>query len=274
MADGEKNKESCLYFDITKQERDSAIRYLLGIIIKCRTENNFPSNYYTFDEDVNIYLAHLLFAVSLPEYHDMAEPYLSLDSGDILKWVRATEDRILRYFIFKVNADHILMHTAVFNDLLESKQNKVLKKSPKHFRELAKLYYDQAAAYHKRIYRNKTGVVEVLEKLANYYDAYQNLLKIVRRDYFDFVNGFRDQAFKHFMGAVKEYEEKIGKKSKVDEFLDLYADWLDKKDPATREKIVAIVKEIKKVNPDFKFDAARELYGEGEEGPEHDRKCA
>jgi hypothetical protein len=272
MNDNEKSKDSCLYFDISKQERDSAIRYLLGIIIKCRTESNFPSNYYTFDEDVNVYLAHLLFAVSLPEYHDMAEPYLSLDSSDILKWVRSTEDRILRYFIFKVNADHIMIHTAVFNDLVESKQNKLLKKSPKHFRELAKLYYDQAAAYHKRIYRNKTGVVEVLQKLSNYFEPYQNLLKLVRREYFDFVNGFRDQAFKHFMTEVRDYESRMGHSSKMDIFLDLYAEWLESRDPALRDRIARLATEIKQLDPGFQFDPGRQLYGE--EGWNNDRKCA
>src|SRR3990167_4322642 len=98
--ESEKLRENCLYFDISKQERDSAIRYLLGSILKSREESHFPSNYYTFDEDVNVYLAHLLFAVSLPEYHEMAAPYLSLDTSDVLNWVRATEDRTLRYFIF------------------------------------------------------------------------------------------------------------------------------------------------------------------------------
>ena len=64
-------RDSCLYFDITNQERDSAIRYLLGAIMQTRQASNFPSNYYTFDEDVNVYLAHLLFAISLPEYHEI-----------------------------------------------------------------------------------------------------------------------------------------------------------------------------------------------------------
>ncbi len=273
MADNkEKSKESCLYFDISKQERDSAIRYLLGIIIKTRQESNFPSNSLTYDEDVNVYLAHLLFAVSLPEYHDMAEPYLSLDSSDILKWVRATEDRILRYFIFKVNADHILIHSAIFDDLTETKKIGLMKKSPKHYRELAKLYYDQSAAYHKKIYRNRTGVVEVLQKLSTYFESYQELLKRVRRDYFDFVNGFRDQAFHQFMHEVKNYETSVSRKTKMDRFLELYADWLQTKNPELRAPISGLASELARLDPEFRFDIGRELYGR--EGMDNDRKCA
>ncbi|MDP3919774.1 MAG: hypothetical protein Q8R76_03090 [Candidatus Omnitrophota bacterium] len=262
--------DNCLYFDITKQERDSAIRYLLGAIIKVRDEGDFPSNYYIFDEDVNIYLAHLLFAVSLPEYHEMAEPYLSTESSDILRWVRATEDRTVRYFIFKVNADHLLVHSAVFNDLEKRKPHKFFRKNHKHYRELAKLYYDQATAYHRKIYRKRTGVGEVLGKLSHYYQWYQEILKQVRREYFHFVNRFRDEAFDHFMDQVSNYENDFQKKVKLDHFLDLYGRWLDTKDPVLRKEIQKLVYDLKALDKRFRFDL--EQLGDG--GFDHEKKCA
>ncbi len=266
----DETRDNCLYFDITKQERDSAIRYLLGAIVKSREESHFPSNFYTFDEDVNVYLAHLLFAVSLPEYHEMAEPYLSMDTSDILRWVRATEDRTIRYFIFKVNADHMLIHSTVFDDLRSRHHQKLFRRSERHYLELAKLYYDQAAAYHKRIYRKKTGVGEVLEKLSQYFEAYQKLLKHARREYFHFLNNFRDQAFSNFMDQVNHYEDDFKKKSRMDHFLELYAKWLKTKDPRVEKEMMAVASELKKIDPNFKFNSgSRELYGGQDE-----RKCA
>ncbi len=247
--------DSCLYFDITSQERDSAIRYLLGAIITSRQKSNFPSNCYVYDEDVNIYLAHLLFAVSLPEYHEMAEPYLSLETSDVLRWVRATEDRTLRYFIFKVNADHFLIHTSVFEDLPVHSPHKIFKRSEKYYREVAKLYYDQAAAYHKRIYRKKTGVGEVLEKLSRYYDSYQQILVEMRREYFCFLNSFRDQAFRQFMKEIKTYEKDFVVKNKMDSFLDFYAQWLETRDVRIKPMIVRLAAELKQIDPEFRFDS-------------------
>lgn len=258
-----------LYFDITAQERDSAIRYLLGSILNCRKDSEFPSNKLVFDEDVNVYMAHLLFAVSLPEYHDMAEPYLSLDTSDIVNWVKGTEDKTIRYFIFKVNADHILIHTAIFDDI-ENKKQKLFKKSQKHYRELAQLYYDQAALYHARIYRKKTGVGEVLEKLSKYFDSYQGLLRQVRRDYFGFVNNFRDQAFSSFVGEISSYECNAGKQEKIDMLLDLYGQWLKNKDIETRMKIQGLVERIKSMDKNFQFDLEKQLGG----GHYNERKCA
>lgn len=268
----EDTKDNCIYFDITSQERDSAIRYLLGAIVKSRMQGDFPSNFYTFDEDVNVYLAHLLFAVSLPEYHEMAEPYLSMDTSDILNWVRATEDRTIRYFIFKVNADHILVHTAIFDDIDRKLRSKLFKRSEKHFLELAKLYYGQAAAYHKRIYRKKTGVGDVLEKISTYFESYQKLLKQVRREYFHFVNSFRDQAFHHFMDQMQGFEKDFHKKTRMDRFLELYAQWLRTKNPALKGEIARTVAELKRVDPSFNFDVDKYFNQSG--GMDDARKCA
>lgn len=241
-----------LYFDINKQERDTAIRYLLGAILRSRLDSHFDHRVEEFDEDVNIYLAHLLFAIALPEYHELAEPYLSEESSDILRWVKATEDRTIRYFIFKVNADHLLVHLAIFDDLLgNSAGRKIFQRSEKHFSELAKLYYDQASHYHLRIYRRKTGVGEVLHKLSRYFDVYLELLRLIRRDYLHFITRFRDQAFDRFIHELSSYEEESVKREKIDHFLDLYSQWLKTKDPKMQQAVRRVLEEVRRIDPEF-----------------------
>ena len=83
-------KEPYLYFDVDKQERDSAIRFLLNSILRSRMDMKLDRVIEEVDEDVNVYLAHLLFAIALPEYHELAEPYLSTESSEVLRWVKAT----------------------------------------------------------------------------------------------------------------------------------------------------------------------------------------
>ena len=104
-----------LYFNFSNEERESAIHYLLECILKARDKGRGLQKVRGFDEDVNIYLAHLLFAITLPEYHDMADPFLSARPEQVFEWVRDTEDPMLRYFIFKVNADNLLVQSTVFN---------------------------------------------------------------------------------------------------------------------------------------------------------------
>ena len=265
-------KENSLFFDITKKEQDSAVRYLLGAILKCRKKEGLPSNRTTFDEDVNIYLAHLLFAVSLPQYHEMADPYLSMDTSDVMRWIRETEDRTLRYFIYKVNADHILVHSAIFDDLGQRPAKVVFRRSKRHFQELARLYYDQAANYHKRIYRKKTAVGDVLGKLSQHFDSYQIILSRVRKDYFHFVESFRDEVFQYFAKEVSQYEGEWKKKQLLDRFLELYGKWLETKNAELEGDITRIARELEALDPEFHFDIERQFGPRPDRGDE--KKCA
>ena len=244
-------KKPHLYFEVDKNERDSAIRFLLSAILRSRVETGVDRAVEEFDEDVNIYLAHLLFAVALPEYHELAEPYLSRESSDILRWVKATEDRTIRYFIFKVNADHLLVHLAIFDDLSDRPQRRFFHHTEKHFSELGKLYYEQASSYHSRIYRKRTGVGDVLQKLSRHFDVYAELLKMVRRDYLHFMTRFRDQAFDRFMEDLGRYERESNRRIKHDYFLDIYSQWLKTKDPRLEAEIRQILHDIRQFDPHF-----------------------
>lgn len=244
-------REPYLYFDIGKQERDSAIRFLLGSILRSRVDLGLDRSIEEFDEDVNVYLAHLLFAIALPEYHELAEPYLSNESNDVLRWVQATEDRTIRYFIFKVNADHLLVHLAIFDDLAANPRHSIFQRSKQHFAEMGRLYYEQASNYHSRIYRKKTAVGDVLLKLARYFGPYSELLRTVRRDYLHFVTRFRDQAFDRFLQELGRYEQESVKRDQMDRFLDLYNEWLKTKSPQAEAEIYRLLQELRKFDPEF-----------------------
>src|SRR3990167_3204181 len=147
----ENENKRYLYFDIPKKERESAISYLLTSILKSRELVGMPSNQVEFDEDVNIYLAHLLFAASLPDYQKAIERYLSTNISELTELVERNDDRIVRYFIYKVNADHLLVHLGIFQDLEAGKH--LYGKSNEQYASMGQNYYRQAADYNQRIYR-------------------------------------------------------------------------------------------------------------------------
>src|SRR3989338_6350857 len=145
------DERSYFYFDIPKQERDSAISYLLHALLKSRSACQLPSNRDQFDEDVNIYLAHLLFACSLPDYLGAVKRYLNTSVSEMTNLIEQNDDRILRYFIYKVNADHLMVHLGIFQDL--ERERSLFGKSELQFSSMAQNYYRQAASYNRRIYR-------------------------------------------------------------------------------------------------------------------------
>ena len=252
-----KNKSSenqYLYFDMTANERDSALRFLLSSIIKTKEEHSQLVRKATTDEDVNVYLAHLMFAIALPEYHEMADPYLSKHSSDIMGWVKGTEDRTIRYFIYKVNADHLLMHTTLFQDLSKAKRKIIFNSPEEHYQELAVLYYSEAAKYHQQMNRKKTGIAHVLEKMAADFKYYQKILELVRDDYFTFVQTFRDKHFNHFLLEVSHYEKEKFYDQKMDQFLTAFHEWNEAQNEAMRSKVLQLAADLKRMNPEFQFN--------------------
>lgn len=243
-----------LYFDLTGQERDSALRFLLSAIVKAKEEHPHLIRKQMVDEDVNVYLAHLMFAIALPEYHEMADPYLSKNFDEVADWVKSTEDQTVRYFIYKVNADHLLMSQTLFNDLQKPKRKSIFSGADQRHAEQAALCYAEAAKCHQQMNRKKTGIALVLEKLASDLKYYQKILELVREDYFMFIQTFRDKHFKSFASEVATYEKEKYYDIKMDEFLSAFYEWNQAQNEAMRSKVAQLAADLHRMNPDFHFD--------------------
>jgi hypothetical protein len=250
-----------LYFSLSNEDRESAIYFLLESILKVKDQAQGLTRVLSFDEDVNIYLAHLLFAISLPEYHDMADPFLSTDTNEVFEWVRETDDPMLRYFIFKVNADHLLVQSTIFNpDPQLAKRFPVKKDVPDEKNEerlSAILYYNQASRCHAGLYDKKTGVGEVLGKIAGQFDVYRHILTGVKEDYFKFIECFREQAFQHFLIKMSGYEKAHLRDIKMEQFLEAYQGWLTTRSPDVKTKILHLAQELGQLDPQFRFDVTK-----------------
>ena len=62
------------------------------------------------------YISHLLFAVSMPNYGYIAEQYVSLDPKEVDVLVEMADDNYLKYFVYKVNADNLLLQLGLYHD--------------------------------------------------------------------------------------------------------------------------------------------------------------
>ena len=250
-----------LYFGLSSEDRESAIHFLLESILKAKDRPHGLSRKLSFDEDVNIYLAHLLFAISLPEYHDMADPFLSTNTDEVFEWVRETEDPMLRYFIFKVNADHLLVQSTIFNPNPQLAKRFSFKKDVKEEtseeRLAAILYYNQASRCHAGVYDKKTGVGEVLGKIAGQFDVYRHILTGVKEDYFKFIECFREQAFQQFLVKLSGYEREHLRDMRMEKFLEVYQQWLTTKAPELKAKILHLTQELSQLDPQFCFDISK-----------------
>ncbi|OGW90152.1 MAG: hypothetical protein A3A73_01785 [Omnitrophica bacterium RIFCSPLOWO2_01_FULL_50_24] len=249
MNDGMKRY---LYFDIPKQERESAISFLLQALLKsrdaCELSREKDSD---LDDDVHIYLAHLLFAASLPDYQDAVKRYLSKNVSDMAELIEENDDRIVRYFIYKVNADHLLVHLGLFQDL--ERGINAFAKSQEQYVSMAQNYYVQAADHNQRIYRRETAIGSVLGKLSRQFKRYQKILRFARKEFFHFANQFQDLNFIKFCEELGHYEAEHTLTEARDHFLDCFVEWNRTKNPSLHERLLNAAERLKRLDPSFAF---------------------
>jgi hypothetical protein len=170
--------------DIKCYEREGAINYLLGSLLRSRQAMQLPSNSEYFDEDVNVYLAHLLYSVCLPSYGDWTSQYISENTLDIQDRLQHADDIFTRYLIFKLNGDHLLLRLSIFKDHQIENPSRFYQHSEGYYVETAKSYLDQASSYNKRVYHKKTAVADILVKLSEHFEVYQRILYEMKREFF------------------------------------------------------------------------------------------
>lgn len=250
---------SGLYLDFSKGEKDSAICFLLNALIRSREKCGFCSNEPEFDEDVNIYLAYLLFAISTSAYQNLAHRYVAFYTTDVTHFLENTEDNYTRYFIYRINADNLLLYLTIFEDFLKAmiSEKRILRISEEAMMETAQAYYERAAVYNQRIYRRRTAVGDVLTKLARHFDRYCAVLQMMRRDFFQLMDDFDPERFSRFVQELSDCEKQALLKEKQDAFLDLYL--LREKDKANddlKAKIDRLCAQIRVLDPEFRFKSA------------------
>lgn len=244
-----------LYFDLGKRERDAVVGYLLTSLLQARKTCQLPSNENYYDEDVNIYLAHLLLASCLPDYQALTKRYLTLNTSELFQTIEQNDDRVVRYFIYKVNADYLLVHLGIFNDLPSARQH-AFHKSERQYTEIAQSYYEQASQYNQLIYRKHTAIGDVLDKLAHHIDDYKRILGSIRDDFFNLNKKIvvPENQKSETPDLFEKVIHSLELEQKQNEFLDLYSKWLESRSLDIAGKLETLAAEIKKIDPSFNFD--------------------
>lgn len=243
------------YYEVPNPaQKESIINKLLDEFIIAREKADFPVNSKGFDEDVNLYIGHLLFAVSMPNYSSITEQYISFHNAEVNVLADMAEDSYLKYFIYKVNADNLLIHLGIYQDLSYRDYHKALHTDVIEFIDDAKEFYGKAIQLNKKIYKRKTAIADVLVKLAKNIDLYIKALMYMRKSFFQFLNRFEDDEFSSFLDHMKLYERKMEFTNKQNVFLDLYSRWLKDKSDSLRSEINKICTELHDLDPSFNFN--------------------
>lgn len=182
-----------LYVPLGQPEPEGTFGFMVELLLKSRLKLRLDADR-LYDEDVNAYMAGLLVSYIDPAYLQWIRRVLGRCDVDIHQAViQCGEDRVRNYWIYKVNADDLLMSLGVFRqgpDPAEAAEQGELIRIQR--------YYSAASQFQRRIYGRSTAVGDVQTKLADEIDRYLSILSNTRRDYLHFVQQISQEELNKF----------------------------------------------------------------------------
>ena len=238
----------------TRRDLQPTYHFAVNCLLYSRIETGLVSNPDCYDEDVDVYLAHLLHAFINPEYVEQSKKSLSRYDVDVFRRFAGSSDARIRYVIHKTNADFLLVSTGIFDNPDPPARSRAhAQPSEEAYVGRGKTYYHFAYTYSQQMHRRNAGVAEVIEKLSVGFDRYLKILSHMRGEPLDLAKRLAQGEVFHLERSVDENSRNELLRTKQDEMLELYSAWKSRPSPETEENLERVVGEIRQLNPSFKF---------------------
>lgn len=247
------------YVDLKESNRalEPTYYFMINCLLYSRMETGLVSNQDFYDEDVNVYLAHLLHSFLNPEYVEQSKKYLSKYDADVFRRLQNSTDARLKYAIYKTNADFLLVSIGIFDQPITPGQVEKMKPAEEAYVGRGKTYYHFAYSYSQQIHRRNAGISEVLEKLSVGFEKYLKILSHMRGEYLDLSRRLSEGEVFHLERTVNEAGRQEQIRAKQDQLLELYSAWRASPSAELEEDMQRVVSEIRELSPGFQFELPR-----------------
>jgi hypothetical protein len=239
----------------TRRDLQPTYHFAVNCLLYSRVETGLTSNPRGDDEDVDVYLAHLLHVFINPECVEQSKKHLSRYDLEVFRRLAGASDARVRYEIHRTSADFLLLSTGVFdNPGPPAEPRSAPRPSEEAYVGRGGTYYHFAYTYSQQMHRKNAGVVEVLERLAVGFDRYLKILSHMRGAPLDLTRRLAGGEVYHLERTANEAAMQQLLRTKQDELLELYSAWRARPDTATVASLERLVSEIRQLNPGFHFE--------------------
>lgn len=256
-----------LFTDLSDEARNVKPSYyfMMRSLLHSRVDTGMVSEEGGEEEDVNVYLAHLLQAFSDPAYLESARPYLHRYDHEVFGRLAHSTDARLKYKIYKTNADFLLISVGVFDNPSQmllgqipggsgASHHPAMEPSEEATIGRGRTYYQFAYVYSQQLNRTRPAVTEVLDKLSRSFDRYTQILAHLRGEYLDLVHQFSQGEIYHLERSVNREQLRERLHERQDVFLDAYATWRRSGTEEDRERLNEAAEALRALDPEFTFD--------------------
>jgi len=233
--------------------------FMLNCLLHSRVHTGLESNSEFYDEDVNVYLAHLLNAHIGSPHAALNADLVAPDDATIHRMIADAPDDRQRYRIYKANADFLLIAVTIFDVFEDRHYNRhpafhVPRES--HVGRAA-LYYALAASYAARVGSGPASLAPTLQKISEGIESYVRILTYLRGHYLDLIRRYSAGELFHLERSIQEIERGEIIEQMRNEFLDTYHAWLKTGVSDLKDKLSEQARLLKEVDPSFKFKPPR-----------------
>lgn len=243
------------YFDLSRPDdgRENTAYFVLDSLLKSRIECGFESCADHYDENVNVYLVHLL--SSLVDSPSLGTLTAARDI-DIFEKVRRSTDPRFKSEVYRVNADQLLVSTGIFSETpyVERDGHRCWDGLAQDRIGRGKAYYHYASTFHERTGARTTALAGVLARLSDHFERYVDVLFHMRGEYFHLYERMREADLRAIQQAwTAEAPGDVDVETLRNEFLDAYWLWHQDPDAAARDALIEAVKRLRAADPTFDF---------------------
>ncbi len=240
--------------------------FMMDSLLHSRMERGFPSNDECFDEDVNVYLAGLLASLIEPCAGRRRPERIAPDDASLALVAERSSPREC-YELYRANADHILVSLGVFGNPRGRRPDSAhrMHLADASYVGRGTTYYAIAQSCATGLARRPTALSDCLGKLSRGFERYLAVLSRLRGEYLNFHERISDGALYHLERAAEAGERRGEIAFHYDRFLDAYSHYLRTGAAEAKERLSAIIAEIRAIDPRFNFTLGdRELTSPGE----------
>jgi hypothetical protein len=251
-----KSKTNSRVVTVPSWGRAAVFPIMMESFLRSRTASGNPSNVDYYEEDVNVYIVDLLCVLLDPVYYVQMQKYVGRGDSDVFDKVRDSSDVRLRYWVYKANADHLLLSLGIFGSRNRGggRASDRGTGSPREDSGRAKLYYEFARSYGEQLFGRPKGVADVLDKLSRGFDKYVDILDHMRVEYLNIIETLSEGEMFHLQRDIDRVREEEFLKRKYDELLDCYLEWKRTGDRRLLAELRSLSEELKGLDPTFRFD--------------------
>jgi hypothetical protein len=234
--------------------------FMLNCLLHSRVNTGIESNSEFYDEDVNVYLAHLLNSHIDPQQLERLSGYVATDEAHLHRLLNEARDDRDRYLVYRSTADYLLMGVSVF-DIFEERhlaRHPEFRTTPSFYIHRAAAYYSIASSYAMKLGRGRSAIGATLAKLSEGIDSYVRILSYMRGEYLDFIRRYTPGELFHLERSIEEIERDLALEEIRNDFLDTYNEWRRTGVEALREALMEKARLLKERDPSFRFDPPAE----------------